>query len=405
MTPVTSSIPDPLPEPWGELSLEEARAKLPEGPRVGIVHDWLNGMRGGEKVLEVILELFPDAPIYTLFLQRDKLSDAIKEHPISTSLLNSIPGADRYYRHMLPLMPFAMQTQKFRDIDLLVSTSHCVAKAAIAPHGVPHACYCHAPMRYIWDQFDAYFGPGKTSLPVRAAMNTLRKPLQVWDRATSKRVNYFLCNGVNIAGQIQKRYDRDALVIHPPVDLERYQPGDVSPDDRRNAPWLVVSALVPYKRVDLAIRAAAERGDSLIVAGRGPEADRLKSLAAELNADVTFHGWVSDDDLLRYYQTSRGFFFPGEEDFGITPLEAMACGCPVAAFARGGALETVADGTTGVFFKEQSTEALLEAMQRLDETAWDATKMHDHVRNFRREACLLNFARTLAWVVEQHHEQ
>ena len=392
----------PFPAINTSLNFEEARALLPPGPRVGILHDWLNGMRGGEKVLEVILEIFPDAPIYTLFLDKQHLSSTITSHPIRASLLNRVPGSGRLYRHMLPLMPMVMESPKFRDIDLLISTSHCVVKAARAPRRVPHVSYIHAPMRYIWDQFPEYFGPGKASLPARALMTALRRPLQWWDRATAGRADYLIFNSQNIASRVARHWGRSGVVVPPPVDLTRFRPAaDGLPPAQRPA-WLVVSALVPYKRVDLAIAACAHRGEPLVVAGRGPEKERLEQLARELKADATFLGWIDDDTLSTLYQQARGLLFPGEEDFGITPLEAMASTTPVVALARGGALETVAPGVTGVLFDTPTVDAMAGAMGECMTNAWSSDRLRQHAHQFGRDQCRLRLAQVLASVMLSH---
>jgi glycosyltransferase involved in cell wall biosynthesis len=362
---------------------------LPPGERVAIAHDWLNGMRGGEKVLEVLLELFPGARLYTLFYDADKLSPLIRSHPVETSFLQGWPGWRTKYRYYLPLFPLAAQRLKVREpVDLLISTSHCVAKGVRAPRGVPHLSYIHSPMRYVWDLFDEYFGPGQARFPVRVAARLARPWLRRWDVRSCAGVDRFLCNSRHIAGKVQRFYHRDAEVLNPPADTEFFHP--LAPDDAAllppatERPYLVASALVSYKRVDLAIQAVRRVGGKLVIIGRGPERDRLEAIAGP---ETTFLGWASDADLRRHYQTCRAFLFPGEEDFGITPVEAMACGRPVIALGRGGALETVADGETGLFFHEQTPEALADAMTRADARDWDASVLRARAESFSRQRC------------------
>lgn len=361
---------------------------LPPGERVAVVHDWLNGMRGGEKVLEVLLELFPGARLYTLFHDPERLSPALRRHPVTTSSLQGLPGWKTKYRYYLPLFPWAIERMRAAgEVDLVVSTSHCVAKGFPAPDGVPHLCYVHSPMRYVWDLYDDYFGPGRAGLATRLAMRLVRRRLQRWDVASSGRVDAFLCNSRHIAAKISALYGRRAEVVPPPVDVGRYAPAPAAEVERAlaaGAPFLVASALVAYKRVDLAIRAVREVGGRLVVVGRGPELERLRALAGP---ETEFRGWVDDAELARLYQTCRAFLFPGEEDFGITPLEAMASGRPVVAYGRGGALETVVDGATGVFFHEQHPAAMAQAIRRAEATAWDAATLRAHAEGFSRDRC------------------
>jgi len=369
---------------------------LPAGPRVALVHDWLNGLRGGEKVLEILLEIFPGARLHTLFYDADKLNDTLRASPVTTSILQGMPGWRTKYRYYLPLFPTAAELIPLTDAAgqrpaLIVSSSHCVAKGIQPPPGVPHASYIHAPMRYVWDQYDTYFGPDRASLPVRAAMRLFRGGLRRWDVASSKRVNRFLCNSQHVAKQIMERYRREARVVAPPVDVDRFTlphddifTNDETHEQRDQRPWLVVSALVVYKRVDLAIEAVRQAGGKLIVAGTGPDRARLESIAGP---ETTFLGWTSDEKLAELYKTSRGFLFPGEEDFGITPLEAMASGLPVVALKRGGALDTVRDGETGVFFDEPTIEKLVQAMQLCDLYKWDRVAMRSWAESFARPLC------------------
>ncbi|BEQ14381.1 glycosyltransferase [Desulfoferula mesophila] len=334
------------------------------GVRVVLVHDWLTGMRGGEKVLEALCRLFPSAPLYTLLHLRGSVGGVIEQRTIRTSFLQRMPLAAKRYRHYLPLFPAAVGSLKLPPCDLVVSTSHCVAKAVRPPRGSVHVSYLHTPMRYIWDMYADYFGPGRGGA-ARYVMPLLRGRLQRWDVATCGRVDHFLANSRHVARRIERHYGRRAQVIHPPVDSGRF-----APVARVEDYYLVVSALVPYKRVDLAIQACNRLGRRLVVVGAGPEKARLQSLAGP---NVEFLGWAGDEHLADLYARAKAFLFPGEEDFGITPLESMAAGRPVVAYGRGGALETVvglddAQGRppTGVFFDRQEVEDLVGAMSRLE---------------------------------------
>jgi len=369
--------------------------------RVALVHDWLNGMRGGEKVFEVLCELFPRATVFTLFYERERVSDPIRRMRVVESPLAKIPGARRHYRSLLPLFPWAVTQFPTSDFDLVISTSHCVAKAARPPRRGLHLCYCFTPMRYIWDQFDDYFpsdnGAGswsdvalnshwRTALNSgllrmkRAAMRALRPRLQRWDRQTADRVDVFYADSRNIARKIRRYYGRRATVLYPPADTDFFTPGDTPPGD--DAPYLVVSALVPYKRIDRAIRAANQLERPLIVVGDGPERRRLQSLAGRA---VTFRGWIDDEALREAYRGCRALLYPGEEDFGITAVEAQACGRPVIALARGGALETVVDGKTGLFFGDPTPEALAEAMRAFEQTAFQPLACRRQSERFARK--------------------
>lgn len=351
--------------------------------RVAVVHDWLTGMRGGEKVLEGILSRFPGAELYTLVHLPGTVSPAIESHRIHTSFVQRLPGVDVHYRKYLPLFPRAIEGFEVGEVDLVVSTSHCVAKGIRVPRGVPHVCYCHTPMRYIWSAYDDYFGPGRAPTHVRAAMRAVLGYLRRWDVASSDRVTQFVANSHNVAGRIRALYGRDAEVIHPWVDHETFTPmGEPGEAD------LLVSALVPYKRVELALEAYARLRRPLIVAGDGPERDRL---AAHMPDNVTFLGRVSDHELRELYRRCRALVFPGEEDFGIVPLEAMACGRPVIAYGAGGALETVVEGVTGTFFTPQTPEALMAAVDGFDPAGLDPVAIRAHAVGFDRAAFLSRF--------------
>jgi glycosyltransferase involved in cell wall biosynthesis len=371
------------------------------GLNAALVHDWLTGMRGGEKVLEAFCRLLPGAPIYTLMHVPGKVSPRIESHPIHTSFIQQMPLSASRYRHYLPLFPRAVEGLRLPPVDLVLSTSHCVAKGVRAPVGALHVSYVHTPMRYVWDLYDAYFGPGKGGL-ARHVMPLFRKGLQRWDVRTAGRVDHFIANSSHVAKRIKRHYNRDSVVIHPPVDTGRFAPAAQVEDY-----YLVVSALVPYKRVDLAVEACGALGRRLKVVGIGPEEERLKDLAGP---KVEFLGWQPQSALPGLYARAKAMIFPGEEDFGITPVESMAAGRPVVAFGRGGALETVVGpddehgrAQTGRFFYEQEQEALIAAMEALEAEldAYNPQALAGHAAGFDTLVFLKRMAGFLQAVLEK----
>jgi glycosyltransferase involved in cell wall biosynthesis len=306
------------------------------------------------------------------------VAPVIEQRRIVTSFIQHLPGAARGYRRYLPLFPRAAESLNLSAYDLVISTSHCAIKGVRPRRGALHLCYCHTPMRYVWDQFPAYFGPGRAAWPTRLAAHLARRPLQRWDVRSSARVHRFYSNSENVRQRIRRYYARDAEVIHPPVDCSAFTPDPRGPEDY----FLVVSALSGYKRVDLAIAACARAGARLIVNGTGPDLPRLRRLAA--GARVEFVGWQSPEALARLYARSRALLFPGVEDFGIAPLESMAAGRPVIAHAAGGALETVVDGRTGVLVHSSDVDAWATALRRFDPDAFDPHALRTHAERFDR---------------------
>ena len=349
--------------------------------RVAVVHDWLTGMRGGERVLEAILAIVGDADIFTLLYVPGSVSEAIEAHTIHTSFIDRIPFAETRYRHLLPLFPAAIERFDLRGYDLIVSSSHCVAKGVITPAGVPHLCYCHTPMRYVWDQYDTYFAPGRASAPVRAGMHVAAARLRRWDVRTAKRPTTIVANSAHVRARVQMYWQRDANVVYPPVDVNRF-----AASAEREDFYLAVSALVPYKRLDLAVEAFARTGRRLVVVGEGPEYARL----SRLNGRCTeFAGRVSDADVAALMSRCRAFLLPGEEDFGIAAVEAQAAGAPVIALGKGGALETVVgangaatSGATGIFFAEPTMESLREALTRFETLSFDQAAIRGNAKRF-----------------------
>lgn len=312
---------------------------VPEA-RVALVHDWLTGMRGGERVLEVLCGLFPEASLHTLLHVPGSVSPAIERHRPQTSFLQQIPNISRVYRHLLPLYPAAIERMDVGHPDLIISTSHCAAKSVPTPAGTRHLCYCFTPVRYAWDQFDAYFGPTRVGRARSAVMRTLLDRFAQWDQRTSVRPDRYVAISQYVARRIARYYNRRSAVVYPPVDTHYFTPAAVA----RETFALVVSALVPYKRVDTAVLACRRLGVPLRVVGGGPEARALGRLGG---AGVEFTGALADQDVRNLYRRAAVVLLPGEEDFGLVPVEAQACGTPVVALGRGGATETVVDGVTG----------------------------------------------------------
>jgi glycosyltransferase involved in cell wall biosynthesis len=342
--------------------------------RLIFVHDWLTGMRGGEKCLEPLCRKFPDAPLYTLIHARGRVAPAIEHMRPKTSVLQKLPRVERYYRYLLPVMPLAAGW-RLPDCDLVLSFSHCVAKSARPPAGVPHVCYCFTPMRYAWHLRESYFGRGLKG----RVLDLLLGRLRAWDRAAAERVTHFVAISRTVQQRIRECYGRNSVVIHPPVDTDFYTPDDSPRDDY----YLCVSALAPYKRIDLAIAACNHLKRRLIVIGSGPDERRLRALAGPT---VTLLGWQSDGTIRAHYRRCRALLFPGEEDFGIVPVEAQACGAPVIALARGGAAETIRDDT-GILLADQSTEALIAAIEALERGghSFDPATLRANALRFRRQ--------------------
>lgn len=348
--------------------------------RTAVVHDWLNGMRGGEKVLEAMLPLLPDPTVFTLFHVPGTVSREIERHPIRTSPLNRLPFSRRRYREYLPFFPRAVEAFDLTGFDLVVSSSHCVAKGAVAPPGVPHLCYCHTPVRYAYEQLDTYFPPGRGPWGAlqRLAIGRLRR----WDRATAGRPSRYLANSSAVADRIRRHYGREAGVCHPPVDVEFFTPGGGPREDF----LLAVGALVPYKRYEEAIAAAHALGRPLVLVGKGPQERRLRALAG---SSVQILVDRPSEELRDLYRRCAFFVQPGEEDFGIAAAEALACGAPVVALARGGALDVVRDGSTGVLYEAE--EGLASAVARAARMPFDYTQQRASALPFRRERFVEEF--------------
>jgi glycosyltransferase involved in cell wall biosynthesis len=348
--------------------------------RVALIHDWLTGMRGGEKALEVFCEIFPDADLFTLVYLPGTTSPLIERRRVKQSAIQFLPFAGRFYREYLPLFPIAVEQFDLDPYDLVISTSHCAAKSVVVTGRARHLCYCLTPMRYAWDQFDAYFGADRVGKLGNRLLRPMLAGLARWDRATEGRVHRYLAISQYVARRIALYYNRQSTLVYPPVDTEFYSPEPAAPVQPQPK-FLVVSALVPYKRVDLAMMAARQAGFGLTVVGNGPERANLERLAGD---GIELVGWRTDAEIRDLYRASIAAILPGEEDFGIVPVEAQACGRPVVALGRGGALDTVIDGETGVLFGETTVESLAAALTRTAATTWDSATIRRHAERFSR---------------------
>lgn len=365
--------------------------------KIALVHDWLTGMRGGEKCLEVFCELFPDAPIYTLLHNKGTMSPVIESRKIITSFIDCLPAKSSRYRKYLPLFPFAVAQFDLSGYDLVISTSHAVAKNVRVRKNALHICYCFTPMRYIWDMYDQYFGKGRVGIVIRVVMMVIAPILRWWDVKTSANVTHFIAISEEVRRRIKKHYSRESEVIYPPVDTDHFTLSSKEEDF-----FLIVSALVPYKRVDLAVEAFNQNGKRLVIAGTGPDAKMLQSKAGP---NIEFLGWQSDDELAELYSRCAALIFPGVEDFGIVPLEAQAAGKPIIAFGRGGALETVIDGKTGLFFEHQTAKSLQNAVQKIALTKFNPADIRHHALRFSRTVFLQKIKHSIDEKVRQHHNR
>lgn len=366
----------------------ECHAPHLQGKRIALVHDWIVSMRGGERVLEQMCLLFPDADVHTLCYEPERASDIIRNMEVHELKWFGADLLRQHHRKALPILPALIGRMPTRDYDVVISTSHCVAKATPGPRRGLNASYVFSPMRYVWDHFRDYLGQGDVS---DTALRLVREPLRRWDANSNSGIDTIAADSDHIARKIRKFWHREARTIYPSVNLELFRPNGLPPEDF----FLVVSALVPYKKVGRAVRAANQAGARLIVVGDGPERDRLELLAGDT---VEFTGWLSDEEIADLYARCRAFLYPGVEDFGITALEAQASGRPVLAYARGGATETVDAPATGRFFDVPHAGALAELMRDHDDRDYDSAAIRRHAERFSP----LAFRREVfEWIAEE----
>ena len=324
--------------------------------KVAIVHDWLVSYAGADRVVDCMHHVFPDAPIYTLVYDKEKMPTWFRDYDIRTTWIQKLPFATKLYKKLLPLMPGAFEALDLSEYDLVLSSSSSCSKGVITRPDAVHICYCHTPIRYVWDFYYTY--RANANPLVRAVMPSQMHKLRQWDKCAADRVDYFIANSRYIAQRIKKYYRRDSDVIYPCVHINQ------SPFVEKEDFYLVVGRFTWYKRIDLAVAACTKLGRRLVVIGTGDEESRLKAMAGPT---VEFKGGgLSDEEVRGYYLRAKAFLFPGEEDFGITPVEAQSAGTPVLAFGRGGACETVEDGRTGLLFHAQTVESLAECIEKFE---------------------------------------
>lgn len=342
--------------------------------KLAIVHDWLTNMGGAEQVIINFKEVYPNAPIYTTFYNPDNLDEKLKNIDVRTSFLQKKKMVTNHKKYF-PLMPLAFENFNLNEYDVVLSSSTCCAKGVLTNPNSVHICYCNTPMRYAWERRDDYTeGMGKLK---RKLVKILLHYMRIWDVTSANRVDYFIANSTAVQKRIQKYYKRDSVVINPPVRCKLFNISETDGDY-----YFIVSRLVGYKKFDLAVQACSELGKKLIVIGEGPEKEKLEKLA---NENVIFLGRQSDDVVKKYMSECKALLFPGEEDFGIVPVEAQSCGRPVIAYGKGGVLDTVIDEKTGILFKEQTVESLKEAITKFETMKFDKQEIRKHALGFDEE--------------------
>ena len=355
---------------------------------LALVHDWLNQIGGAEDVLEHLVSYYPAAPLYTSMYAPDLMPPAYRNWNIQTTWLDHLPGIHQHHQRYLPLYPLAWQGVDVSDYDVVLSNKSGFCHGLHAGPETLHICYCLAPTRYIWN-LDAYLDRENFGRSTRLAARIVARLYKRWDYAAAQRVHHFIAISTEIQQRIQTTYHRDSTIIYPPVETARFVPSDTVEDY-----FLIVSRLIPYKRIDLAVQACAQLGLPLLIGGKGRDRERLEAMAGPT---VKFLGYVPDADLPDLFARCRAFIFPGLEDFGITPVQAQAAGRPVIAFKGGGALDTVIPGKTGLFFEAQTVESLIHALQRFDDTRYDPALIRAHALQFDSEV----FRRSITGYVDR----
>jgi len=362
--------------------------------RVALVHDWLTTMGGAEKVLETLTETFP-AKLFTLVQDPKKLEGTpFEEMDVKTSFIQKLPRAKSKYRSYLPLFPMAIEQFDLSDYDLVISSSHSIAKGVLTHADQLHICYCHTPMRYAWDLYQQYLREAKLKSGLKGVLaKFFLHYLRMWDAHCSSRVDAYVANSEYVARRIQKLYEKEAMVIYPPVDVDYFSLFEEKEDF-----YLTASRMVPYKKIDLIVEAFGEMPDKkLVVIGDGPEMDKVK---AKAKGNIEILGYQEDSVLRSYLQRAKGFVFAALEDFGILPVEAQGCGTPVIAFGKGGACETVVENETGLFFEEQSVPSLIKAIKAFEKREFDPKKIRAHSEKFRPEIFKAKFQTLVAATME-----
>lgn len=338
--------------------------------KIAIVHDWLTNMGGAEQVVINFNQIYKDAPIYTTFYNPNNLDSKLRDLDVRTSFLQKDKMVTNHKKYF-PLMPLAFKKFDLGKYDVVLSSSSCCAKGVKAKNGI-HICYCHTPMRYAWGKKEDYVK--NMNIIKKAMVNCLLFFMRKWDRKSSKRVDYFIANSSEVKKRIKKCYNRESVVINPPVRCNLFNISDIDGDY-----YFIVSRLVPYKRFDLAVKACSELGKKLVIIGDGTEKEELMQMA---NENIIFMGKQPDDVVKKYMSECKALLFPGEEDFGITPVEAMACGRPVICYGKGGVLDTVIDGKTGVYFEEQTVESLKKAILKFENMKFDKNEIRKRALEF-----------------------
>lgn len=371
--------------------------------KVAIVHDWLVNYGGAERVVEAMLSLYPDADIYTLVYDEKKIGKIFPKEKVHTSFIQKWPKATKLYTKFLKFMPRAFESFDFSSYDLVLCSSSSCAKGVITPQAVPHIAYIHSPMRYAWDQFFEY--QKRSGKLTQLFMNRWMPAIRLWDYVSSQRIDKILCNSKYIARRIKKYWNRESEVIYPPVDTTRLSPNNKDAEDF----YVVFSRFVPYKRIDLAISACGTLKKNLVVIGSGSQEKELKELAQKYpDANIKFTGRISDEEVQDYLQRCKAMIFSAEEDFGIIPVEAQACGRPVIAFKKGGALETVIENKTGVFFEKQETDSVCKAIEKFEELnkqgLFKTTEIVSHAKTFSTERFCMQLKEAIERALEEFNK-
>ena len=361
--------------------------------RVALVHDYLNQMGGAERVLLALHALYPQAPIYTAIYDHERVDTRFRSMDIRTSFMQRLPFVKRHHQPFLPLYPFAFEGMDLHEYDLVISDSSAFAKGVVTHADALHVCYCHTPMRWAWS-FEEYVERERLGRVSRAMLLPVITWLRQWDYAAAARVDVFLANSPNVAARIAKYYRRRATVLPPPVDVWRYTVATTQGDY-----FLIVSRLVPYKRIDLAVRAFTRLGMPLRIIGTGRDEDQLRRMAGK---NIEFLGWLPDEEVRVQLMGCRALIFPGEEDFGLTPVEAHACGHPVIAYREGGACSSVVEGVTGLFFDEQATDALVGAVKSFHDDQFDPQTIRRHAEQFDTRRFLDRFQHFIEARISEH---